>query len=290
MQPGHLPANTDRMLQIHILRFNPQDSDSKPRLDSFHIKEAFGMTLFIALREIQEKYDPSLQVDFFCSHGYCGSCSMVINGRPGLACKTLTKNLSAEITLAPLPGFAIIGDLAVDMSHYASGILAQLERWIEDHSEAHDTQAIMAKIKPRKIPSPYASDRDRVDVRRLEGRLDPALAEQRYQRHSCIECGCCIATHGTRTTRQQAPAASQLQTIATLDFMRGTLHYELVRNAHHVFGFISALDGENTCPKQLPEDARMVFFLRKIAELKLLRLTGKTLPYTELLQHDTRDD
>jgi fumarate reductase iron-sulfur subunit len=268
MQPGHLTANTSRTLQIRILRFNPQDSNSKPRLDSYPLKEDFGMTLFIALNEIQEKYDPSLQVDFFCSHGYCGSCSMVINGRPGLACKTLTKNLPDAITLAPLPGFAIIGDLAVDMNHCAGGILPQLERWVEDHAEAFDKQAVIEKIKPRKIAALYGSDQDSVDVRRLEDRLDPALAEQLYKLHSCIECGCCIATHGTRATRQNFPAGSALQTIATLDLMEGAHHYELVRDAHHVFGFISALDSENICPKQLPADSRMVFLMRKIAELQ----------------------
>jgi len=33
---------------------------------------------------------------------------MVINGRPGLACRTLTKDLPADITLAPLPAFELI--------------------------------------------------------------------------------------------------------------------------------------------------------------------------------------
>jgi len=271
MQPSHLPTSTSRTLHIRILRFNPQDSDSKPWLASYRLEEAFGMTLFIALTEIQEKYDPSLQVDFFCSHGYCGSCSMMINGRPGLACKTLTKNLPNEITLAPLPGFAIIGDLAVDMNHCASGILPQLERWIEDHAETLDKQAVIEKIKPRKIAALYGSDQDKqdnIDLHRLEDRLDPGLAEQLYKLHSCIECGCCIATHGTRATRQRFPAANVLQTIAILDLMEGSQHYELVRDAHHVFGFISALDAENSCPKRLPADSRMVFLLRKIAELQ----------------------
>ena len=45
--------------------------------------EADGMTLFIALNEIREKQDPSLQFDFVCRAGICGSCAMVINGRPG---------------------------------------------------------------------------------------------------------------------------------------------------------------------------------------------------------------
>jgi fumarate reductase iron-sulfur subunit len=48
------------------------------------------MTLFIALTELRETQDPSLQFDFVCRAGICGSCGMLINGRPGLACRTLT--------------------------------------------------------------------------------------------------------------------------------------------------------------------------------------------------------
>jgi fumarate reductase iron-sulfur subunit len=39
---------------------------------------------------------------------------MVINGRPTLACRTLTKNLGAAHHPAPLPFFELIGDLSVD--------------------------------------------------------------------------------------------------------------------------------------------------------------------------------
>jgi fumarate reductase iron-sulfur subunit len=40
------------------------------------------MTLFIALNEIRETQDPSLQFDFVCRAGICGSCAMLVDGRP----------------------------------------------------------------------------------------------------------------------------------------------------------------------------------------------------------------
>ena len=43
------------------------------------------MTLFLALNEIRDTQAPSLQFDFVCRAGICGSCGMLINGRPGLA-------------------------------------------------------------------------------------------------------------------------------------------------------------------------------------------------------------
>ena len=81
----------NRLLKINILRYNPQQPDSLPRMQVYEIEEADNMTLFLVLTEIREQQDPSLQFDFVCRAGICGSCSMLINGWPGLACRTLTK-------------------------------------------------------------------------------------------------------------------------------------------------------------------------------------------------------
>ena len=94
-----------RQLQISVLRFNPQEPGSVPRMQTFALEEAEGMTLFIALNEIREKQDPSLQFDFVCRAGICGSCGMMINGRPALACRTLTKNLGVGDLTSAAAGF-----------------------------------------------------------------------------------------------------------------------------------------------------------------------------------------
>src|SRR5262249_57610910 len=94
--------STNRKLKISILRFNPQEPGSVPRMQTYEIDEAENMTLFIALMEIREKQDPSLQFDFVCRAGICGSCGMMINGRPTLASPTLTTDLATAISLPPL--------------------------------------------------------------------------------------------------------------------------------------------------------------------------------------------
>jgi len=53
-----------RKLSFRILRYNPQENGSTPRLQRYELEEADGMTLFIALNEIREQQDPSLQFDF----------------------------------------------------------------------------------------------------------------------------------------------------------------------------------------------------------------------------------
>ena len=77
-----------RRLKSDIFRYNPEDSNSVPHTDTFYLEETDKMTLFIALTQIREEQDPSLQFDFCCRAGICGSCGMVINGRPGLACNS----------------------------------------------------------------------------------------------------------------------------------------------------------------------------------------------------------
>ena len=55
-----------RKLTISVLRYNPQEPSTLPHLQAYELEEADGMTLFIALNEIREKQDPSLQFDFVC--------------------------------------------------------------------------------------------------------------------------------------------------------------------------------------------------------------------------------
>ncbi len=71
-----------RKLHIEVFRYNPLDPASVPHMQSFYVEEYSSMTLFIALNIIREQQDPSLQFDFCCRAGICGSCGMVINGRP----------------------------------------------------------------------------------------------------------------------------------------------------------------------------------------------------------------
>ena len=111
-----------RMLTFNIFRYNPVDPDSQPHMDTFRLDETERMTLFIALNRIREEIDPTLMFDFCCRAGICGACAMVINGRPGLACHTKTKDLPGEITLMPLPVFKLVGDLSVDTGTWFRGM------------------------------------------------------------------------------------------------------------------------------------------------------------------------
>ena len=236
-----------RRLTLSVVRYDPQVPGVVPRLQRYEISDAPGMTLFIALNEIRDTQDASLQFDFVCRAGICGSCGMLINGRPGLACRTLTRDLGSEITLAPLPVFELIGDLSVNTGKWMRAMSERLDAWL------HMLE-------------------DEVDLRRLEQRMDPDLAEQVYELDRCIECGCCVAACGTARMRPDFVGAVGLNRLARfrLDPRDGRSdddYYELIGDDNGVFGCMSLLGCEDVCPKQLPLQTQLAFLRRKMARV-----------------------
>lgn len=235
-----------RTLRINILRHNPQDPQSQPHLQTFELEEAETMTLFIALNEIRQQQDASLQFDFVCRAGICGSCAMVINGRPGLACRTLTKDLPDVITLAPLPVFELIGDLSVNTGKWMRGMSERLETWV------------------------HLENPDDVDIDSMEETMEPALAEELYELERCIECGCCIAACGTAQMHEDFVGAVGLNQITRFrldprDTREDADYYELVGDENGVFGCMTLLGCEDYCPKDLPLAAQLAFLRRTMA-------------------------
>jgi fumarate reductase iron-sulfur subunit len=238
-------STPNRQLRFSILRYNPQEPGAKPRMQQYELEEADGMTLFIALNEIREKQDPSLQFDFVCRAGICGSCGMMIDGKPGLACRTLTKNLGSTITLAPLPVFELIGDLSVNTGKWMRAMSERLQTWVH--------------MKEQEL-----------DLGRIEQRMEPELAEEIYLLDRCIECGCCVSGCGTARMRKDFVGAVGINKIARfrLDPRDGRSDedfYELVGDDDGVFGCMSLLACHDVCPKNLPLATQIAFIRRKMA-------------------------
>ena len=235
-----------RRLRVHVLRCNPADPSSQSRIQTYEVDEAEGMTLFILLSELRERQDPSLQFDFVCRAGVCGSCGMVVNGRPGLACRTLTAELPADITLAPLPTFELIGDLSVNTGKWMRQMTERLEAWV------HAKQA-------------------EVDLRRHEERMEPDLADAVYELDRCIECGCCVAACGTAHMRPGFVGAVGLNKVARMrldprDGREDAEFYELVGTDEGVFGCMSLLGCNDLCPKELPLQAQIAYLRRRMVK------------------------
>ena len=241
-------ATNGRMLTFRIFRHDPRKPDDEPRMETYQVREAPGMTIFIALNEIREKQDRSLQFDFVCRAGICGSCGMVINGKPDLACRTLTSKFKRpEITLMPLPVFQLIGDLSVDTGAFTRAVSERVRTWIHEQPGGEST-----------------------DLGGLEETMDPDLADQIYELDRCIECGCCIAACGTKRMRDGFLGALGFMKVARFeldprDKRTDRDWYELIGDDDGVFGCMSLLGCEDNCPKDLPHQSRIAYLRRKMA-------------------------
>ena len=247
---GLMTNENARILKISILRYNPQVPEDKPTVETYELEESDGMTLFIALNDIREKYDNSLKFDFVCRAGICGSCSMLVNGKPTLACRTLTSKLDVEISLAPLPMFKLIGDLSVYTGEWMRGLNERLETWI--HTEEKN---------------------QKIDSDRLEERMDPDLADEIYEVDRCVECGCCVAGCGTILMRENFVGAVGLNKIARYrldprDKRSDDDYYDLIGDEDGVFGCMSLMGCEDVCPKDLPLQSKIAYMRRKMVMMK----------------------
>jgi len=129
-----------------------RDGGTVSHYDLYKIDVKKGMTVLDALFQIQDKMDPSLSFRYSCRGAVCGSCAMLINKEPRLACKTqvaglkdLNMNLKPfpaitevppgwnpdeEVLVEPLPNLPILKDLIVDMTRFYNAF-ESMKLWAE---------------------------------------------------------------------------------------------------------------------------------------------------------------
>ncbi len=170
-----MTTETKNEVVYRIRRFDP-GKDAAPRWQEFRIAAPPGMTILDGLWHIKETADPSLAWRASCRMGICGSCAMLINGRPRLACNTQIAELETPIVaVAPLPNFDIIRDLVPDLAPM-----------FDAHGAA----------------SPFIIRHDAGEMEKptWEYRQTPEELERYLQFSYCIKCGCCMAACPTYAT------------------------------------------------------------------------------------------
>lgn len=234
---------SNKQRKFSIFRYNPSTPDKKPFMQEYVIEETPGMTIFVALNKIREELDPSLMFDFVCRAAICGSCAMTINGRPRLACKTLTSDLKGTITLMPLPVFKLIGDLSVDTGAWFRQLSLKTKSWIHSSKE--------------------------FDPNAIEERMDNQTALEIYEAERCIECGCCIAGCVTANIREDFLGAAGINRVARFmvdprDERSGKEYFEVIGSDEGAFGCMGLMACDDNCPMQLPLQSQLAFVRRKM--------------------------
>jgi succinate dehydrogenase / fumarate reductase iron-sulfur subunit len=106
---------------LDIQRYDP-DTDKAPHRKTYEVEADPNERLLDALMQVKRFQDGSLAFRKSCAHGVCGSDAMRINGKDGLACKTLIKDVAAKdgdtITVEPLRFLPVQRDLIVDQAAF----------------------------------------------------------------------------------------------------------------------------------------------------------------------------
>jgi succinate dehydrogenase / fumarate reductase iron-sulfur subunit len=144
--------------------------------EEFELKRSVDANVISSLMEIQKnpinkegKKTTPVAWEQGCLEEVCGSCSMLINGKPRQACTALIEPYiketgSSTITLAPFTKFPLIRDLCVDRTQMFES-LKKVRGWISVDS-SNDT----GDFGP-----PMSSE----------------VQEALYVLSTCMTCGCC---------------------------------------------------------------------------------------------------
>lgn len=106
-------------VKLNILRYDPS-VDESPYYETYEAEwqddgETDFMSLLQALSIAYDSCDDPATFDMNCAAGWCGRCTMMVNGRPQLACWSKVDK-GGSYTIEPLSGFPVIRDLIVDKS------------------------------------------------------------------------------------------------------------------------------------------------------------------------------
>jgi len=101
------------VVHTKVFRYNP-DTDNAPHYETYEVPYVEGMVVLDVLHNIYEKFDGSFAYRWACRAGQCGSCAVIINGKPRVACRTIVEK-GKPLTVAPLLQFPVIKDLVVDL-------------------------------------------------------------------------------------------------------------------------------------------------------------------------------
>ena len=158
------PAEDGKRLKtFRIYRYDP-DAGHNPRIDSYTIDlDKTGPMVLDALIRIKNEVDSTLTFRRSCREGICGSCSMNMDGRNGLACTTAIEDIRGDVKITPLPHMEVVKDLVPDLTH-AYAQYSSIQPWL-------------------KTVTPAPSGRER-----LQSPEDRAKLDGLYE---CILCFCC---------------------------------------------------------------------------------------------------
>ena len=181
----------------------------------------------------QEKVTP-VAWEQGCLEEVCGSCSMLINGRPRQGCTALIDTLlestgSNIVTIAPFTKFPLIRDLVVNRDKMFED-LKRIRAWIEVD--------------------------DALD-RGFGPKISPKVQEAMYVLSTCMTCGCCVEAcpQVNRHSKFIGPAAISQVRLFNAHPVGKLMESDRLRPMMEEGGVTDCGNAQNcaaVCPKKIP--------------------------------------
>ena len=161
-----MAEQSGKVIEMEILRYRPEQ-DEAPFVQTYKVPFTDDMSVLQGLHYIKDHLDGTLSFRWSCRMAICGSCGMMIDGKPALSCKTFLRNFyPGKVRVEALAHFPIERDLVIVMDDF----IAKLE-----------------SIKPYIIPK---EPRTLAEGEYLQ---TPAERDIYEQFSSCINCMLCYA-------------------------------------------------------------------------------------------------
>ncbi|MBZ2165670.1 succinate dehydrogenase/fumarate reductase iron-sulfur subunit [Methanobacterium spitsbergense] len=173
-------------MKLKVYRYH--EGMKEPRYDTFKLKSDPSITVLGALFQFQQEFDDSIAFHYSCRGAVCGTCAMLINKVPRLACRTQVASLiqgelkiplsefpaieetvkwnpEEEILVEPLPNFPVIRDLIVDTTSFFN---------------------YYKFVEPVFKPADKTPEKERL--------MDPSAIPELELYTNCILCGACFGS------------------------------------------------------------------------------------------------
>lgn len=159
-------SDQTQTIEVQVLRYRPEQ-DREPVWDSYQVPFSDDMSVLQALQYIKDELDGTLSFRWSCRMAICGSCGMMVNGRPELSCKTFLRTLlPGPVRIEPLAHMPIERDLVVSVEPF---------------------------VKKLESVKPYIIPKEPRALSEGEYLQTPEQLEKIEQFSSCINCMLCYA-------------------------------------------------------------------------------------------------
>ena len=113
-------ADTEKIIEIQVLRYR-SEQDKEPVLQSFKVPFTDDMSVLQGLQYIKDFLDGTLSFRWSCRMAICGSCGMMIDGKPKLSCKTFLREYYPQgLRVEALAHMPIERDLMVSVEDFVT--------------------------------------------------------------------------------------------------------------------------------------------------------------------------